>query len=64
MNMNGLRNLITILFCAGEGIHALFPQVPLGVSTTVGLVIRAVMDQLWPAQPAGTSVTTPTAPKQ
>lgn len=51
MNMNGLRNLITVLFCAGEGLHALIPAIPLGVSTTIGLVIRAVMDQMWPSQP-------------
>ena len=60
MNMNGLRNLITVLFCAGEGLHALIPAIPLGVSTTIGLVIRAIMDQVWPAQPASdASVTSP-----
>ena len=49
MNMNGLRNLITVLLCAGEGIHAFIPAIPMGLSSSLALISRAVMDQFWPA---------------
>ena len=63
ISKNALRNLITGLFCAGEGIHVLFPVVPLGVSTTLGLFVRAVMDQYAPAVPANDpSVVNPLVP--
>ena len=62
MSKNGIRNLITVLFCGAEGLHYFIPAIPLGIATTLGLVVRAVLDAVWPAVPANdASVTTPLA---
>ena len=62
MSKNSIRNLITVLLCSGEGLHYFIPAIPVGISATIALVVRAVLDAVWPAVPANdASVTTPLA---
>jgi hypothetical protein len=62
MSKNAIRNLITALFCGAEGIHFLIPQVPLGISTSLGLLVRAIMDQMYPAVAANDPTSPTVAP--
>jgi hypothetical protein len=52
---SNLRNFLTVLVASGEGLHAYIPVIPVGVCASLSLVLRAVMDAIWPAQPVGTA---------
>jgi hypothetical protein len=41
-NIFNWKNALTILFGTAEGINAFFPVVPVGISTAIALIIRAL----------------------
>lgn len=48
---NSLRNLLTVLLASGDVFHTYLPFLPAGTCATLSLILRAVMDQVWPATP-------------
>lgn len=49
---NTLRNFLTLILASGDVLHSYLPFVPVGLGSTLALVVRATMDQVWPAQPS------------
>lgn len=46
---NSLRNFLTVLVASGEVLHQYLPFMPPASCVTLSLMIRAGMDQIWPA---------------
>lgn len=46
---NSLRNFLTVLVASGEVLHQYLPFMPPASCVTISLMIRAGMDQIWPA---------------
>ena len=53
---NSLRNFLTIIVASGDVLHQYLPFMKPGACVTLSLMIRAGMDQLWPATPDGNQV--------
>ena len=50
---NSLRNFLTVLVASGEVFHQFLPFLPVGSCASASLLIRAAMDQVWPAVTSG-----------